>query len=142
MSASETPPSHLASSVREPKPPLVPRKIWILGFTPARIETAVHLLEEAGHRVRHCEPGGELGNTIRDFRPDLIVIDMAEQPERGRHAATQLRADRATRQLPIVMVGVPADERQKSDKTVTGPTRRYMLPLDAPSVLNSLLADL
>jgi CheY-like chemotaxis protein len=118
------------------------RRLWILGFDAARIQRAVSVIERVGHRVRYCEPGGELGNTIRDFRPDVIVIDMAEQPERGRHAAVQLRADRATRQLPIVLVGVSADEASKSDKTVTGPTRRYMQPLDAASVMNALLVDL
>ncbi len=140
----ETPPTEprVLSSVREPRAPVLPRRLWILGFDRPRIERAAAELEAAGHRVKHCEPGGELGNTIRDFRPDVIVIDMAEQPERGRHAAVQLRADRATRQLPIVLVGVAPEERLKSDKTVTGPTRRYMQPLDAPSVLNALLADL
>ncbi len=142
MSQSQAETPHVASSVREPRPPVVPRKIWILGFNPPRIQRAAAVLEAEGHRVRSCEPGGELGNTIRDFRPDLIVIDMAEQPERGRHAAVQLRADRATRQLPIVLVGVASEESQKSDKAVTGPTRRYALPLDAPSVLNSLIVDL
>lgn len=130
------------SSVRVSRPPFMARRLWILGFEPARIQRAVSVIENVGHRVRHCEPGGELGNTIRDFRPDVIVIDMAEQPERGRHAAVQLRADRATRQLPIVLVGVTPDEASKSDKTITGPTRRYMHPLDAPSVLNALLVDL
>ena len=133
---------YIASSVREPRPPILARKIWILSFTPSRIEIAAKIFSDAGHRVRFCEPGGELGNTIRDFRPDIIVIDMADQPDRGRHAAVQLRADRATRQLPVVLVAVEGEEREKSDKAITGPTRRYVLPLDAPSVLNSILADL
>ena len=74
--------------------------------------------------------------------PDAVVIDMEEHPDRGRHAATQLRADRATRQLPIILVAVTGEERQKSDKAVTGPTRRYALGLDSPSVLNAVVADL
>ena len=65
-----------------------------------------------------------------------------DHPDRGRHAATQLRADRATRQLPIILVSVTGEERSKSDKAVTGPTRRYTLGLDAPSVLNAIVVDL
>ena len=136
----ETP--YLASSARERQSPVMARRVWILGFDKGRIQTAVKAIEAAGHRVRHCEPGGELGTTIRDFRPDVVVIDMQEQPERGRHAAVQLRADRATRQLPIVLVAVKGDERAKSDKAITGPTRRYTHGLDAPSVLNSIVVDL
>jgi len=133
---------HVGSSVRAKKAPPMPRRVWILGFHKERIQKATAAIEAAGHQVRSCEPGGELGTTIRDFRPDAIVIDMQEHPDRGRHAATQLRADRATRQLPIILVAVTGDERGKSDKAVTGPTRRYVLGLDAPSVLNAIVTDL
>ena len=120
----------------------MPRRVWILGFHKERIQHATEAIEAAGHQVRSCEPGGELGTTIRDFRPDAIVIDMEEHPDRGRHAATQLRADRATRQLPIILVSVTGEECDKSDKAITGPTRRYVLGLTAPSVLNAVVSDL
>lgn len=120
----------------------MPRRVWILGFDQERIRLASEAILAAGHQVRACEPGGELGTTIRDFRPDAVVIDMQEFPDRGRHAATQLRADRATRQLPIILVAVDGEERDKSDQAITGPTRRYVLPLSAPSVLNAIVADL
>jgi len=132
----------VGSSVRGRKAPPMPRRVWILGFDKERIQRATAAIEGAGHRVRSCEPGGDLGTTIRDFRPDVVVIDMQDHPERGRHAATQLRADRATRQLPIILVAVTGDERTRSDKAVTGPTRRYTLGLDAASVMNAIVVDL
>lgn len=131
-----------ASSVRTPRRPLIARKVWILGSNAQRIGAAVAALEAAGHQVRTAETGGELAPALREFRPDLIVIDMQEQPERGRHVAIQLRADRATRQLPIILVGASSDDPGQSDKQVTGPTRRYRLPMDAPSVLNSIVCEL
>jgi CheY-like chemotaxis protein len=130
------------SSVRSIQPPALQRKIWLLGTRPERMQTAVEAIHGAGHEARVGEPGGELGPTLKDFKPDVIVIDMADQPERGRHFAVQLRADRATRQLPIILVGVSHDEGPKADRAVTGPTRRYMNHLDTPSVLNSLICDL
>jgi CheY-like chemotaxis protein len=132
----------IPSTVRDFSRPSLPRRVWILGQHQNRIQKAVQAIEGVGHQVRASEPGGELGTTIRDFRPDVIVIDMQDQPDRGRHAAVQLRADRATRQLPIILVGVTGEERAKSDKVVTGPTRRYVHTLDTPSVLNSLVCDL
>ena len=133
---------YVPSSARVNRAPPVSRRIWVLGFEKPRIDRAASVLEAVGHKVRSCEPGGELGNTIRDFRPDIIIIDMQEHPDRGRHAAGQLRADRATRQLPIILTGVSGDERSRADKSVSGPTRRYALPLDTPSVLNAILVDL
>jgi CheY-like chemotaxis protein len=132
----------LGSTVRAPRPPLLPRKIWVLGLNPERLQIAVEVIQAAGHEAKAGEPGGELGPALKDFRPDAIIIDLGDAPERGRHFATQLRADRATRQLPIVLVGVSGEEGQKADKAVTGPTRRYVNALDAPTVLNSILSDL
>jgi CheY-like chemotaxis protein len=94
--------------------------------------------------VKLGETTAELAPVVKDLRPDLIVIDLQDQPERGRHVAVQLRADRATRQLPIVLVGPrPKDaEAEKADRQVTGPTRRYLRPLDHPSVLSALVVEL
>jgi CheY-like chemotaxis protein len=128
--------------VRTVRQPLIPRKIWLLGTNQARIAAATAVLEQAGHQVRTAETGSELAPALREFRPDLIVIDIQEQPDRGKHVATQLRADRATRQLPIVLVGGSGPEAAAVEKHVTGPTRRYKLPLDAPSVLNAILCEL
>ena len=131
-----------SSTVRSPRPPLLPRKVWILGAPENRLKLATEALEAAGHRVRSAETGAELASTLRDFRPEIIVIDMQDDPDRGRHVATQLRADRATRQLPIILVGARNVDMKQTDKPITGPTRRYVLPLDAPSVLNAIVTEL
>ena len=131
------------SSVRIKRKPVVPRRVWILGSTAKRSAPAEAALADAGHDVRVAEQGSELAPALREFRPDLIVIDMQEHPDRGRHVAGQLRADRSTRQLPIILVGMGnGEEAMKADKTVTGPTRRYVLPLDAPSVVSAIVAEL
>jgi CheY-like chemotaxis protein len=131
------------SSVRIKRDPIVSRRVWILGSTPKRSGPAEAALQDAGHDVRVAEQGSELAPALREFRPDLIVIDMQEHPDRGRHVAGQLRADRSTRQLPIILVGMGnGEEAMKADKTVTGPTRRYVLPLDAPSVVAAIVAEL
>jgi CheY-like chemotaxis protein len=135
-------PAFEASSVRTPRTPLISRKIWILGTAKGRVQAAVDALESAGHQVRAAESGAELAPVLREFRPDLIIIDMQEQADRGRHVAIQLRADRATRQLPIILVGARGIPLKQGDKVITGPTRRYALPLDAPSVLNAIVAEL
>ena len=131
-----------ASSIRTPKEPLISRKVWILATPSKRVDAAVAAIEAAGHEVRTAETGAELTPALKEFRPDLIVIDMQDQPDRGRHVALQLRADRATRQLPIILVAAREVSLTQGDKTITGPTRRYALPLDAPSVLNAVVTEL
>ncbi|MDA1195277.1 MAG: hypothetical protein O2894_08835 [Planctomycetota bacterium] len=131
-----------ASSIRTPRSPILPRKVWLLGSQSKRMDAAAKALRAAGHELRSAVTGAELAPTLRDFRPDLIIIDMQEHSDRGRHVAVQLRADRATRQLPIILVGMRDAGPNTSDKSITGPTRRYALPLDAPSVLNAIITEL
>lgn len=130
------------SSTRVVKAPPIPRRVWIFGPSPERIAVATAALVKAGHGAKAGEPGVELAPALREYRPDLIVIDMQDAADRGRHLAIQLRADRATRQLPIVLVGIKGEEGHKAERAVQGPTRRYALGLDAPSVLNALICEL
>ena len=136
-------PGQPVSTVRKPKDPLIARKAWIIGGHKERIAVAAQALTTAGHELRTAETSSELAPSLREFRPDIIIIDMQDFPDRGRHVASQLRADRSTRQLPIVLVGLSTSEEiEKTDNHVTGPTRRYTLSLDAPSVLNAILVEL
>src|SRR5436309_1809066 len=92
---------------------IVPRKVWILGCDTARIAVAIDFLVKHGHTAKGAEPTGDVGMTLRTDRPDLVVIDMESDGDRGRHLAVQLRADRGTRQLPIVLVGVTSSDGPK-----------------------------
>lgn len=130
------------SSVRIAQAPPIQRRVWIFGPSPERVQVAIDALAKAGHEGKAGEAGVELAPSLRDYRPDLIVIDMQDAPERGRHLGIQLRADRATRQLPIVLVGIRGEEGHKAEKAIQGPTRRYALGLTAPSVLNALIVEL
>lgn len=130
------------SSVRVAKTPPIRRRVWIFGPSPERVQKAIDALAQAGHEGKAGETGVELAPSLRDYKPDLIVIDMQDAPDRGRHLAIQLRADRATRQLPIVLVGIRGDEGHKAERAVQGPTRRYALSLEEPSVLNALICEL
>lgn len=121
---------------------VVARKVWILGCDPKRIQVAVDFLAGRGHTVRGAEPGGDVGASLRADRPDLVVIDMESDGDRGRHLAVQLRADRGTRQLPIVVVGVSSTDGPKVDRAVPGPTRRYAGSLTSETVLEAIAKDL
>jgi CheY-like chemotaxis protein len=131
-----------ASSLRTPRPPLIPRRVWILGVQSSRVDTMQKALEEAGHEVRTAATGAELAPSLREFRPHLILIDMDAEHDKGRHVATQLRADRATRQVPIILVGARGVTMKSADKPITGPSRRYTGALDAPSVIKAVLTEL
>jgi CheY-like chemotaxis protein len=125
-----------------PSAGVTPRKVWILGCDSERVGAAVSYLIKKGHDARGGEPGGDVGSALRTERPDLVVIDLETDSDRGRHVAVQLRADRGTRQLPIFLVGVRSNEGPKVDRAVPGPTRRYAGTLIQPTVLEAIYKDL
>src|SRR5262245_38530344 len=121
---------------------VVARKVWILGCHAGRIAAATEFLTKRGHTAKGAEPTGDGGTTLRLDRPAVVVIDLESEGDRGRHLAVQLRADRGTRHLPIVMVGVASSDGPKVDRAVPGPTRRYAGSLDSASVLEAISKDL
>ena len=129
-------------TLRTPREPLINRRIWLLGVQSNRVPVMVKALEDAGHEVRTAATGAELAPSLREFRPHLIIIDMEGENDKGRHIAAQLRADRATRQVPIVLVGAKGVTLKSSDKPITGPSRRYIGALDEDSVIKAVLAEL
>lgn len=63
-------------------------------------------LRQAGYEVRlEPEPGPELLKALSLRPPDAVVIDLSRAPSLGRDIALALRAKKATRRIPLVLVG-------------------------------------
>jgi CheY-like chemotaxis protein len=61
-------------------------------------------LEHAGYTVLHAHDGGEGYEAARTRRPALVLLDMRMPRTDGEWAFRQLRADEATRDIPVVAV--------------------------------------
>jgi len=62
-------------------------------------------LQQAGYRVEAAYNGEEGIQKVKSVHPDLIVLDvMMSTPGEGFEVAQQVRADAATRNIPILMV--------------------------------------
>ena len=76
--------------------------VLIVEDNPANMTLAVFLLESAGHRVltaKDAEAGLALA---RSSHPDLILMDIQLPGMDGLAATTQLKADSATRAIPVI----------------------------------------
>jgi len=63
-------------------------------------------LETMGHRVAWEVPTGPvLLRALREDPPDAIVIDLSRLPAQGRDLGIAIRAQAATRRVPLVFVG-------------------------------------
>ena len=66
-------------------------------------------LEEAGFRVLEAAGGEEALESVRDERPDLILLDIMMPGISGWEVTSALLADRSTDQVPIIFISARRD---------------------------------
>lgn len=67
------------------------------------LEVMKYFLEEKGYTVETVTNKNELSSLIKSFSPDLIILDVFLSPEDGREICKELRRDRETKYLCILM---------------------------------------
>jgi two component transcriptional regulator, winged helix family len=73
-------------------------------------EMVAMALERAGFRVRHAESAEDAEAAIKLSQPDLILLDWMLPGQSGIDYARRLKRDRATRDLPIIMLTARGEE--------------------------------
>jgi two-component system, OmpR family, phosphate regulon response regulator PhoB len=70
-------------------------------------------LRRAGFEVREAEDCGKARSRIADHRPDLMLVDWMLPDMSGLELTRQLKRDKDTREVPIIMLTARADEQDK-----------------------------
>jgi two-component system phosphate regulon response regulator PhoB len=87
--------------------------ILVVEDEPAIQELIAVNLEHAGHRVLRAGSVSEAEAMIRKALPDVVLLDWMLPGTPGLEFARQLRADRRTRDIPIIMLTARAQEGDK-----------------------------
>jgi CheY-like chemotaxis protein len=88
--------------------------ILIIEDNAANLELATDLLVAGGFSVRQAHDAGEGLQIARQALPDLILMDLSLPGRDGLSATRELKADPATRHIPVVALTAHAmigDER-------------------------------
>jgi len=96
-------------------------------------------LTGTGYEVDDAKSGEEALNKVRDFRPDLILLDM-NMPGMGGLAAC--RAIRADTSIAIIMLTVRNSEKDKVDALDAGADDFVTKPFSSPELLARIRAAL
>jgi DNA-binding response OmpR family regulator len=117
-------------------------RILVVDDDPTVAEVVARYLLRAGYLVERAEDGRAALARVAESRPDLLVLDLMLPEIDGLEVCRQLRADRATRTLPIVMLTAKGDEHDRilglelgADDYVTKPFSPRELMLRIQSVL-------
>src|SRR5437763_277653 len=129
------------------------KRILIVEDNDLNMRLLTDVLEAQGYCVAGVGEGGMAVDLARQFRPDLILLDIQLPDITGLEACRRLKQDSATRTIPVVAVtafAMTGDERRARDSGCDGyVTKPIMLPpflamvsrfLGAPSILRPLFS--
>jgi len=73
-------------------------------------ELEQYALQTNGYEANGCEDGASFWAALRTAMPDLVILDVMLPDEDGYQILTRLRADPATRAIPVIMVTAKTSE--------------------------------
>lgn len=118
--------------------------LLVVDDNPLNRKLLADTLNADGYRVRCAASGSEALAAIADTAPDLLLLDVMMPGMDGFELVRQLRADRTTRELPVVMVTALDDEGSRTRLAAAGVEHLLTKPVDRwqlSSLLRKLLAE-
>jgi PAS domain S-box-containing protein len=94
------------------------RRILVADDFPQSAETLARLLRHDGSEVRVAQDGAEAFETAAEFRPDVVVLDLAMPKLNGYEAARKIRAQPWGKQMVLIALtgwGQQQDRRRTQD---------------------------
>jgi CheY-like chemotaxis protein len=98
-------------------------------------------LRRTPHDLRTVGGGTEALETMRRWRPDVLVTDVAMPGMDGLDLAAAVRADPGLKDLRIVFMTAAIPDEATAEQTFGGPTAYLYKPF-GPAALRGLLASL
>jgi two-component system cell cycle response regulator DivK len=81
---------------------MAPKRILVVEDNPRNLKLVRVLLEGEGYEVLETGHGERVVHLARSWRPDLILMDIQLPGMDGLAATRELKADPATRDIPII----------------------------------------
>jgi DNA-binding response OmpR family regulator len=121
--------------------------ILVVDDDPDLVETVALMLESKGCEVGRAYDGIEGEESIKERRPDLVVLDIMMPRKDGYVLCAELKANEKTRDIPIVLLtavgeAVPTTTYTHADGMSTEADEYIAKPIDTESlwkVVNDLL---
>ncbi len=106
------------------------KKILLVEDNPVNRRLAEFLLRSQGYQVRAATNAQEAFDTIKAERPDLILMDVQLPGMDGLEATRKLKAEPATRDIPVVAVTSYAMKGDREKALAAGCSGYITKPID------------
>lgn len=80
------------------------KKILVLDDDNDILELIILILSESGYEVKALTNGERVFEEIKDFQPDLILMDVMLAGMDGRSICQSIRANKLTSFLPVILI--------------------------------------
>ncbi len=91
-------------------------KILIVDDDPEISSLVQYTLESQGHQVKICDSGREVLDTLRTYKPELLVLDVMLPGIDGYSLASQISEDLELNKMPIVVLSALEPSRTMFQK--------------------------
>ena len=95
-------------------------RICVIEDEPNIIEALRYLFESEGWEVAVVSDGAKAVAAVHEMRPSLIVLDYMLPNQSGLAVARELRDDKATETLPILMLSAKGQHKDKEQAQLAG----------------------
>jgi len=80
------------------------RKILVIDDEPDVVRYLVSVLEDYGYQVESATSGEKGLELARDFKPDLVCLDIMMPRQSGISVYSDIRKDKATAKIPVIIL--------------------------------------
>ncbi len=94
--------------------------------------------QDAGFEVRTARDGLEAMEIINAKRPDLVLADLEMPRMNGLELTAHLRANQATRELPVIMITSRSTEKHRREAEMTGVNAYLTKPFAEDDLLKQI----
>jgi CheY-like chemotaxis protein len=109
--------------------------VFLIDDNPANLNALAALLRESGHRVRLATSGARGLEAVRASLPDLILLDITMPEMDGYAVCEALRADPATKDVPVIFISAHDEAFDKVKAFTSGGVDYVTKPFQAEEVL-------
>lgn len=116
------------------------KRILLVDDDPDFVEAVKVIVENGGYQVQVAYDGKEGLEAVKEYKPDLIVLDVMMPVMDGHATCAALKKDPATKEIPVILLTAVADRVTTSKYShrdmLESEAEDYMpKPVDPPELL-------
>lgn len=114
--------------------------ILIAEDEPSILEALSFVLQRAGWTVQSVTDGEAVMSAVRRMQPRILVLDIMMPKRSGFEVLKQIRADMATRELPVLVLTAKGQQQDKRVAEELGADRFVTKPYSNADVVDAVRA--